>query len=161
VIWYGPRIICPWAVFNIEVFNICQMPFWPSKKFFLWGVLHKNVLCTISTLHKASQEIAYQKIQCLHFANKNIVGLQSRYSSILSFQISISFVILIMQLQLNTNCNFGSASTSICEHGFSKHNWVKSDRIRQMKLATLDALVRVSLCNLPMENMNWARVFDT
>ena len=49
----------------------------------------------------------------------------------------------------------------MCEHGFSKQNWVKSDRRSRLKLETLDALMRVSLCGLPMENMDWARIFDT
>jgi hypothetical protein len=42
------------AVFNIEVYNICQMPFWPSKKlfcFFVFWAPHKNVLCKVSTTH--------------------------------------------------------------------------------------------------------------
>ena len=30
-----------------------------------------------------------------------------------------------------------------------------------MKLGTLDALMRVSLCGLPMENMDWAKHSDT
>ena len=34
-------------------------------------------------------------------------------------------------------------------------------RISRLKLETLDALMRVSLCSLPMENMDWARIFDT
>ena len=38
-------------VFNIEVFNTCQMPFWPSKKAFSFRALHKNVLCKVSTSH--------------------------------------------------------------------------------------------------------------
>ena len=39
---------------------------------------------------------------------------------------------------------------------FFKHNWVKSDRRSRLKLETLDALMRVSLCSLLMENMDWA-----
>ena len=38
---------------------------------------------------------------------------------------------------------------------------MKSDRKSRLKLETLDALMRVSLCGLPMENMDWARIFDT
>ena len=53
------------------------------------------------------------------------------------------------------------ASTVICECGFSKHNWVKSDRKSRLKLETSDALMRVSLCSLPMETMDWTRIFDT
>jgi hypothetical protein len=29
------------------------------------------------------------------------------------------------------------------------------------KIETLDASMRVSLCGLPMENMDWAKNFDT
>ena len=45
------------SVFNIEVFNICQMPFWLSKRFFLFlflfrgGALHKNVPYKVFTCH--------------------------------------------------------------------------------------------------------------
>ena len=53
------------------------------------------------------------------------------------------------------------ASTTICKCGFSKHNWVKSDRKSWLKLETLDALMRVSLCSLPMESMDWVNKFDT
>ena len=63
-----------------------------------------------------------------------------------------------MQLQHGTDCNFGLASTPICECGFSKHNWVKRDRKSRLKL---DALMRVSLCGLPMENLDWSKKFDT
>ena len=31
----------------------------------------------------------------------------------------------------------------------------------QLKLETLDALIQVSLGGLPMENMDWAKIFDT
>ena len=56
-----------------------------------------------------------------------------------------------MQLQLGTDYNFSLASTSKCERGFSKHNWVKSDRIIQVELETLNTLMRVSLYTLPMK----------
>jgi hypothetical protein len=48
-----------------------------------------------------------------------------------------------------------------CERGFSKHNWLKNDRGIQLKLETLDALMRVSLCGFPMKNMDQARIFAT
>ena len=38
---------------------------------------------------------------------------------------------------------------------------MKSDRKSQLKLETLDALMRVSLCGLSMKNMDWARIVDT
>ena len=53
------------------------------------------------------------------------------------------------------------ASATICERGFSKHNWVKSDRKSRLKLERLDALMRVSSCNLLMGNMDRAKNFDT
>ncbi len=64
-----------------------------------------------------------------------------------------------MQRRLGTDCNFGLTNTTICECGFSKQNWVKSDRKSRLKLKTLDALL--SLCGLPMKNMDWAKKFDT
>ena len=39
------------SVFNIEVFTACQMPLWPSKNFFVFGALHKNVFCKVFTIH--------------------------------------------------------------------------------------------------------------
>ena len=53
------------------------------------------------------------------------------------------------------------ASATICERGFSKHNWVKSDCKSRLKLERLDALMRVSSCNLLMGNMDRAKNFDT
>ena len=38
---------------------------------------------------------------------------------------------------------------------------MKSDHSIRLKLKTLDALMRVSLCGHPMENMDWARMLDT
>ena len=55
---------------------------------------------------------------------------------------------------------FGLASTAICDCGFFKQNRVKSGRRCRLELETLDALMRVSLCGRPMENMDWARVSD-
>ena len=101
---------------------------------------------------KAYPKTACHKIQWLQFLNRNIVGLQSRHSSKHS-QISMTPAISTMhwlQLRLG-NC------TTTCERGFSKHKWVKSARRSRLKLETLDALMRVSLCGLPMENMDWAK----
>ena len=127
-------------VFNIEVFNTCQMPFWQSKKpFFLWA-LHKNVLCKVPlVIVKASP---CHKIHWLQVANKTIVGLQSWHSS-KHFQIPTTLATSAWQAQLYMNV------------------WVKSDCRSRLKLATLDVLMRVSLCSLPMENMDWARIFDS
>ena len=72
----------------------------------------------------------------------------------------------------NNSCNFNSTTSTrhwlqlrlgkhnycICERGFSKHSRVKSDRTSRSKLETLDALMRVSLSGLPMENMDWAKI---
>ena len=66
-----------------------------------------------------------------------------------------------MQPRLGIDCKFGLTSTTTCERGLAKQNWVRSDCKSQLKLKTLDALMRVSLCSLPMENMDWARNFDT
>ena len=49
----------------------------------------------------------------------------------------------------------------MCERGFSKHNWVKSDCRNHLKLEILDGLIQMSLCSLPIENMDWTRSFDT
>ena len=52
--WSAPPLLAmaQWgAMFNIEVCNTCQMPFWPSKKFKFFWALRKNVLCIVSTNH--------------------------------------------------------------------------------------------------------------
>jgi hypothetical protein len=46
-------------------------------------------------------------------------------------------------------------STVVCEHGFSKHNWVKSEMRTCLNLDTLNALMRVRLNNLGVEIMDW------
>jgi hypothetical protein len=126
------------------------MPFWPSSSFLFFsfflggGALHKNVLCKVSPfIVKASPTIAYHKIQWLQCANRNIDGLQYWHSSI-HFRIPITSAILTLQLRLGTDYNFGLASIAICEHGFPKKSWVKSDCGSRLKLETLDALMRVS-----------------
>ena len=105
---------------------------------------------------KTSPKTACHKIQWVRFVNRKIAGLQCRYSSI-HFQIPILVAISALQLQLGTDCNFSLASTTIFERGFSKHNWLTSDRKNRLKLETFDALMRVSICDLPMENMDWAK----
>ena len=82
---------------------------------------------------KASPQIVYHKIQWLHFANKNIVGLQSWHSS-RHFQIPVTRAISPLQLQHDTDCNSGLASTTICERGFSTQDWMKSDGISPLNL---------------------------
>ena len=132
-----------------------------KSSLFVFGALHKNVLYKVFTLHcEGLTKTARHKIQWLQFVNRNIVGLQSWHSS-RHFQIPITLAISILQLQLDIDCKFGLANTIICERGFSKHNWVKSDRRSRLKPETLDALMRVSLCGLPMETMDWAKKFDT
>ena len=125
------------------------------------GALHKNAMCKFPLVTmKASPKIACHKTQWLQFAYRNIVGLQSWHSSPHS-HIRITLAILTTQLRLGIDCNFGLASTSICERGSLKHNWLKSDCRSRLKLETLDPLIRVSLCGLPMENMGRARILDT
>ena len=110
-------------VFNIEVFNACQMPFGLSKKFFFfgfWGHFTKTCSAKFPPFTvKASPKSAFHKIQWLQFVNRNMVGVQSRHSSI-HFQIIITPVILTMEFQHGTVYNFDLASTTICECGFSK-----------------------------------------
>ena len=150
-------------VFNIKVFNTCQIPFWPSKKFYFLGHLTKMRSAKFSPfIVKASPKTAHHKIQWLQFANSNIAGLQSWHSS-RHFQIPITPAILTLQLWLGIDCNFSLASTTICERGFSKQNLMKSDCRSRSKLKTLDALMRETLDEPmhPMENIDWARIFDT
>jgi hypothetical protein len=51
--------------------------------------------------------------------------------------------------------------TVVCERGFSKHNWVKSEMRTCLNVDTLDALMRVSLNNLGVEFIDWNGIFDT
>jgi hypothetical protein len=46
-------------------------------------------------------------------------------------------------------------STAICERGFSKQNVIKSLLRTSLKLETLDALMRISCANIPLENIKW------
>ena len=52
-------------------------------------------------------------------------------------------------------------STAVCERGFSKQNWVKSERRTCLNLDTLDALMRVSLNSLGVDFMDWNGIFDS
>ena len=52
-------------------------------------------------------------------------------------------------------------STLVCECGFLKHNWVKSERTTRLNLDTLDALTRVSLNGFKVELMDWNGIFET
>ena len=90
----------------------------------------------------------------------NHSGLLSWHSST-HFQIPITRAISTMQLRLGTYCNFGLASTTICDVDFPNYKWVNNDCRSRLKLETLDALMRVSLYDLPMDNMDRARNFDT
>jgi hypothetical protein len=72
------------SVFNIEVLNTYQMPFWMSKKFsFLGGVGgHFTKMCAAKFspfMAKASAKIACHKMEGLQFA-RNAVGLQYWHS---------------------------------------------------------------------------------
>jgi hypothetical protein len=46
-------------------------------------------------------------------------------------------------------------STGLCERDFSKKNLIKSHLRTSLKLETLDALMRISCANIPVENINW------
>ena len=61
-----------------------------QKRAFLFGTLHKNVLCKVSTNNiEGLSKIACHKIQWLQFANRNIYGVQCWHSSI-HFRIPIT-----------------------------------------------------------------------
>jgi hypothetical protein len=47
------------------------------------------------------------------------------------------------------------SSIAICERGFSKQNAIKSHLRTSLKLDTLDALMRVSLCGIELKNVDW------
>jgi hypothetical protein len=130
-----------------------------QKRFFGGGVGgHFTKLCSakFSTFTvKAFPRLACHKIQWLQFANRNVIDFQSWHSS-RHFQIPITLAISTQHY-----CNCGLASTTICKRGSSKHHWVKNDYKNQLKLETLDALMWVSLWGLPMENMDWTRIYDT
>ena len=51
-------------------------------------------------------------------------------------------------------------STAICEWGFSKRNWVKSDRRSRLNLKTLDALMRAFLNGLEVDAMDWNAIYE-
>ena len=52
-------------------------------------------------------------------------------------------------------------STAICERGFSKQNWVKSERRSRLNLKTLDALMRASLNGaLKVDAMDWNAIYE-
>jgi hypothetical protein len=51
-------------------------------------------------------------------------------------------------------------SIAICEQGFSKQNWVKSERRTRLNLETLDALMRASLNGLKVDAMIWNAIYD-
>jgi hypothetical protein len=59
-----------------------------------------------------------------------------------------------------TNCVL-STSIVVCEHVFSKQNWVKSEMRTCLNLDTLAALMRVSLNSLGVEFIDWNGIFDT
>ena len=133
-----------------------------SFHFLFFWALHKNAFYKVSTNQSEglSQNCLSQNTMAT-ICYKNIVGLQFWHSSI-HFQIPINPTISTLHLRLVFDYNFGLASTTICEHGFSKQNWVKSDHKSRLKvLETLDALMQASLCSLLMGNMDWARIFDT
>jgi len=52
------------------------------------------------------------------------------------------------------------ASTVACERGFSRQNIIKDVRRTKLSLATLDALMRVSLTGLDSSMVEWHRVYE-
>ena len=128
--------------------------------FVFWGHFTKMCFAKFPPfIVKASSKNACHKIYWQQFVNRNIDGLQSWYSN-RHFQIPITRANSTLELRLGTDCNFGLASTTTCERGFSKNiGWRLI--VSRLKLETLDALMQVSLCGLPMENMDWAKKLDT
>jgi hypothetical protein len=49
-------------------------------------------------------------------------------------------------------------STTICDRDFSKRFLIKSHLRTSLKLEILDALMRISCANIPVENINWNAV---
>ena len=66
----------------------------------------------------------------------------------------------------NNSCNFDSATWTRhwLQLQLGKHNytWIFQTKLGEewSQLETLDALMQVSLYGLPMENMDWARIFN-
>ena len=52
------------------------------------------------------------------------------------------------------------ASTVACERGFSRQNIIKDVRRTKLSLATLDALMRVSLTRLDSSMVEWNIVYE-
>lgn len=52
------------------------------------------------------------------------------------------------------------SSIAICERGFSKQNLVKSALRSRLRLNTLDALMRVSLCGIDVGDIDWLAVMQ-
>ena len=48
----------------------------------------------------------------------------------------------------------------VCERGFLKQNWVKSEKRTRLNLDTLDASMRVSLNGFGVEFMNWNGILN-
>ena len=49
---------------------------------------------------------------------------------------------------------------AICKRGFSKQNAIKSHLCNRLNLKTLNTLLRVSLCGLEVNAMDWATIFN-
>ena len=133
-----------------------------KEVFFFWGgALHKNVLCKVCTSHNEG-------------LSKKCMS-QNTMTAMCKLKHGWTPILALWQTLPNSNnsCNFNYATstrhwlqlqlgnTTICKHGFFNHNWVKSDRKSQLKPQTLDALMRVSLCSILMENTDWAKTSDT
>ena len=100
--------------------------------------------CALQSCHP-SQRRPLQELHVSKYTRCNLqfAYLDSNLGTLAHFQIPI-----FLQFRL---CNFGLANTTICEHGFSKDNCMKSHRKSWLKLETLNALMQVSLCRLPID----------
>ena len=146
------------AVFNIEVFNTCQMSFWPSYiyKFFLIIVGQFTKMCSAKfplVIVKASSKNACHKISWLQCANWTRVGLKSWHSS-RHFQIP------------NNSCNFNSATSAWQAQLYANMDF--PNKIGWRVIAKVDWNLKhwMHWCEchyavLRMENMGWTRIFDT
>ena len=63
-------------------------------------------------------------------------------------------------MQLWQEVIFIPSSIAICERRFSKQNAIKSHLHNRLNLKTLDAFMRVFLCELEVDAMDWSTIFN-